>query len=109
MVPDTITLGDLIRLRVREEVARYNAGIVGRPSPLVRRPGDGSQAGVTVRRRGSQKCNWEREAERALACFASNAYFVMVAGQQVTDLDELINCDDSASVVFIPLVPLVGG
>jgi hypothetical protein len=108
VVPDNITMRDLIRLRVREEVARHNAGDDRSGTPLL--GGAHSRHHRTVgRTRRRQRLNWEEEADRAVAGFTTNAYFVLIAGRQVTDLDELISCDDSLSVVFVQLVPLAGG
>jgi hypothetical protein len=91
-LPDEITARELVRLRVREEVARSNA------SPLVRpaRPGAG-------------RVDWEAQAEVACASFAGNGFVLIVGERQVEDLDEVIDLRWTPSVSFIRLVPLVGG
>jgi hypothetical protein len=83
-LPDTVTARELIRLRVREEVARLNAAEGGR-------------------------IDWESEAAAACTSFTRNG-FVMLAGEhQVEDLDELIDLRRGDAIAFIRLVPLAGG
>jgi hypothetical protein len=61
-VPDVITLRDLIRLRVREEVARYNAQPAERFRGLVR-PRDAEEDLNGYRMLGSRRIDWERQAD----------------------------------------------
>src|SRR5262245_1796002 len=85
-VPSPITLGELIRLRVREEVARHNA----RPSwfdGLVR-PKDAEVAMNGYEQRKPRRLDWERQAEIAIEAFRRNGFFVFVEDRQVDDLDE---------------------
>ncbi|GAA0558510.1 hypothetical protein GCM10010172_46910 [Paractinoplanes ferrugineus] len=99
-LPDRITARELVRLRVREEVARRDAGPARRDTfrGLVR-PADGSRS----------RLDWVTQAEIACAGFASNA-FVMIAGdRQVADLDEVIDLERAHAVSFLRLTPLVGG
>jgi len=107
-VPDRITLRDLIRLRVREEVARYNLA-PGREFIGLVQP-DGSVLG-----RGGyempapRRIEWERQADIALESFMRNGFFVMVNGKQETELDREIVLTQMLDVGFIKLTPLVGG
>lgn len=82
-VPNPVTLRELIRHRVREEVARHNAG---------------------PRRR-----DWQAQAAVALDSFQRNGFFVFVGDRQVTDLDEELTLAETDEVSFVRLVPLVGG
>jgi hypothetical protein len=107
-VPERITLRDLIRLRVREEVARYNLAPGGEFAGLVQP--DGS----TVGRKGyimpaPRRLDWERQADIALDSFLRNGFFVMVDGRQETELDHEIVLSATLDVGFIKLTPLVGG
>lgn len=45
----------------------------------------------------------------ALEGFRTNAFFLIVDGRQVTDLDEEIPFRTTSQVVFLRLLPLVGG
>jgi hypothetical protein len=107
-VPNPVLLRDLIRHRVREEVARFNAS----PSPhfngLVQ-PTDSESTlnGYALRR--PRRLDPEAQAEAALTAFTRNGFFVFVADRQVDDLGEELTLADTDVVSFVRLVPLVGG
>jgi hypothetical protein len=107
-VPSPITLGELIRFRVREEVARHNA----RPSRwfdgLVR-PKDAEAAMNGYERRKPRWLDWEKQAEIAIEAFRRNGFFVFVGDRQVDDLDAELSLAAADRVSFVRLVPLVGG
>jgi hypothetical protein len=44
-----------------------------------------------------------------LEAFTKNGFFVLVAGRQVADLDEVVDLSAASDVSFVRLVPLVGG
>lgn len=107
-VPDRVTLRDLIRLRVREEVARYNL------APGLEFVGLVQPDGATPGRHGYQmpaprRIEWERQADIAIDSFLRNGFFVMVNGRQETDLEHEIALGSDLDVGFIKLTPLVGG
>lgn len=107
-VPSPVLLRDLIRYRVREEVARFNS----RPGPhfngLVQ-PADSELTlnGYALRR--PRQLDWEAQAESALQAFGHNGFFVFVGDRQVDDLDEELALAETDVVSFVRLVPLVGG
>jgi hypothetical protein len=107
-VPDAVTLRELIRHRVREEVARYNARPGARFDGLVR-PTDakGTADGYELRR--PHQLDWPAQAAAALDSFQHNGFFVFVGDRQVTDLDEELTLAETDEVSFVRLVPLVGG
>lgn len=97
-LPDEITARELLRLRVRDQVARFNSGsaaafrgLVGRVQP------------------GPAKLEWVEQADVACAAFAGNAFIMLAGDHQIDDLDELIDLRRDTAVAFIRLVPLVGG
>jgi hypothetical protein len=107
-VPERITLRDLIRLRVREEVARYNLKPATWFKGLVQPEGStASVAGWELPK--PRRIDWERQAEIAIASFLRNGFFVLVNGKQETDLDALIALTATLDVGFVKLTPLVGG
>ena len=77
-----ITLRDLIRTRVREELARA-------PEP-----------------RGRE---WEEHADRAIEAFGRNGFFVLVDDRQASELDAPLDLTADSDIRFVRLVPLVGG
>jgi hypothetical protein len=107
-MPDRITLEDLIRVRVREEVARYNlkpglefAGLV--------QPEGATQTRTGYRLPAPRRISWEVQADIAIHSFLRNGFFVMVDGKQETDLQHPILLTPDLDVAFIRLTPLVGG
>lgn len=107
-VPNPVLLRELIRHRVREEVARFNA----RPSPYFNglvQPTDSEFTlnGYALRR--PRTLDPEVQAEAALTAFTRNGFFVFVADRQVDDLDAELTLADTDVVSFVRLVPLVGG
>ncbi|GGT99603.1 MULTISPECIES: hypothetical protein [Actinomadura] len=107
-LPDRMTVRELIRLRVREEVARHNARPSDRFHGLVRP--DGAEAELNgYRLREPRRLDWERQADIAERAFLGNGFFVLAADRQVEDLDEEIDLTGDPDLVFIRLVPLAGG
>ncbi|MFA1545377.1 hypothetical protein [Actinomadura chokoriensis] len=108
VLPERMTVRELVRLRVREEVARHNARPAERFNGLVRP--DGAEAELNCYRlREPRRLDWERQAEIAERAFLGNGFFVLAGDRQVEDLDEEIDLAACPDLVFIKLVPLVGG
>lgn len=107
-LPEHLTVRELIRLRVREEVARHNDRPGDRFNGLVR-PDDAEAELNGYRLRESRRIDWERQAEIAERAFLSNGFFVLAGGRQVEDLDEVVDLTADPGLVFIKLVALVGG
>jgi len=107
-VPDTITVRELVRLRVREEVARYNAAPTGYFAGLVR-PDEADPSGSGYRLRSARTLDWEKQADVACRAFDRNGFFVLVGDRQVEELDDIVDLTTAADVAFVKLVPLVGG
>ncbi|QKG20641.1 hypothetical protein [Actinomadura verrucosospora] len=107
-LPARMTVRELIRLRVREEVARFNAGPSTRFNGLVR-PDDAEAELNGYRMRDRRTLDWERQAEIAERAFLRNGFFVLAGDRQVEDLDEEIDLTGDPDLVFVKLVPLVGG
>jgi hypothetical protein len=107
-VPSPVTLRELIRFRVREEVARYNANPAPRFNGLVQPvDAEASLNGYELTR--PRRLDWEKQAATALEAFERNGFFVFVDDRQVDDLDEELTLADTEVVSFVRLVPLVGG
>jgi hypothetical protein len=102
------TLRDLIRTRVREEVARYNAAPTERFNGLVR-PG-GAEEGINgYRLARPRRLDWEEQARVAEDAFLRNGFFVLVGDRQVEALDEELELTADTEIRFFRLTPLVGG
>ncbi|WP_119726798.1 hypothetical protein [Thermomonospora amylolytica] len=100
-LPARMTLRELIRLRVREEVACHNADPSRAFTGLVR-PRDAVPG-------GRRFVDWEKQADLAERAFESNGFFVLSADRQLEDLDEEVDLTTDPELTFIKLVPLVGG
>jgi hypothetical protein len=107
-VPDRIRLRDLIRYRVREEVARYNAAPAGCFTGLVQ-PIGSEQTLAGYRLSQPRRLDWQAQADAAVAAFRRNGFFVFVGDRQVDDLDEELSLAEADVVSFVRLVPLAGG
>ncbi|MCK2238738.1 MULTISPECIES: hypothetical protein [unclassified Crossiella] len=107
-VPSPITLRELIRFRVREEVARHNARPAARFAGLVT-PSAAETALNGYRSRRPRRLDWEAAADTAVRAFGRNGFFVFVGDRQVGDLDEPLTLTEADEVSFVRLVPLVGG
>lgn len=72
------TLRDLIRTRIREEVARYNSSPGEWFNGLVR-PTDAEEDANGYRLRKPRRLDWERQAQVAEEAFGRNGFFVISA------------------------------
>ncbi len=112
LLSSTITLRELIRRRVYEEVQEYHAAP---PSAVFRglvTPSDTETAlngPKPVMRAVKRRIDWEVQYERALQAFTGNGFFVLVGDRQVESLDEELELKVNIEVSFLKLVPLVGG
>ena len=102
----TLTLRELIRLRVQQEVARFNAmereefhGLIQSEEP------ERILNGVRIR----PLPNWEKQFAKAITAFKGNGFLVLIDDRQITDLDETIHLTAQSRITFLKLVPLVGG
>lgn len=109
-VCSSITLRDLIRTRVREEVARHNAASAGTGffRGLVMPDGAAPAPGGFLMPK-PRRIDWEQQADKAMDAFGRNGFFVLVGGRQVTDSDESLELTPDTDIRFIRLVQLVGG
>jgi hypothetical protein len=107
-LPERITVRDLIRTRVREEVARYNLKPVEQYRGLIT-PTDAEATLNGSRLRRPRRLDWEAQAAVAERAFQGNGFFLLVNGRQATELDQEIDLVGANDVAFVRLLPLVGG
>ncbi len=107
-LPESMTVRELVRLRVREEVARFNATPSHHFRGLVQ-PDDAEIELNGYRLRTPRRLDWERQADIAERAFVRNGYVVLVGDRQVDDLEEMVDLSADPELVFLKLVPLVGG
>jgi hypothetical protein len=104
----TLTVRDLIALRVRAEVRRYNNEHGDRFYGLIQ-PSDLEQMlnGPAVRR--FRPIDADRQVEVAVKAFRDGRFLMLLPDRQAEDLDEVVELNDGDEVGFLRLVPLVGG
>ncbi len=105
---EQISLRELLRNRVFEEVQLYNLSQPTHFKGLVQ-PTDTEVSLNGFRMRQPRKIQWEQQYQRAIEAFESNGFMVIVDDHQVDDLDEMIHIRPETQVSFLKLVPLVGG
>lgn len=107
-LPDRISARELLRLRVREEVARFNATTIDVFRGLVR-PTDAREMIRGYMVAPGRRLDWVQQADAACAAFSRNGFIMLAGGRQIDDLDEAVDLAVDPQVAFIKLVPLVGG
>ena len=107
-LPERISARELVRLRVREEVARHNAAPSHHFHGLVK-PSDAETELNGYRMRTARRLDWEKQADAAEAAFARNGFLLLVGDRQIEDLDQEIDLTVDPVMSFVKLVPLVGG
>ncbi len=108
ILSETMTLRELIRRRVYQEVAEYNARQSGYFQGLVQ-PTHAERTLNGYRLRTPRRLDWEAQCAKAIEAFARRGYIVLVNDKQVAELDAPVRLGAGAEVTFLRLVPLVGG
>lgn len=105
---ERITLRELIRSRVYQEVKEYNAKHPEFFRGLVR-PTDAEQTLSGFRVKNGRHIDWQKQFQKALDAFQGNGVIILVDDHQTENLDEEITITSKTQVTFLKLVPLVGG
>jgi hypothetical protein len=101
---ERVTVRELIRSRIYQEVTEHNARTNLVRSVLFRR------APVEEKLNGPErKVDWEAQFEKALQAFEGNGFLLFAGDRQLIELDEEIELRHDTEVTFLRLVPLVGG
>jgi len=105
---EQITVRELIRERVYQEVKDYNARKSDVFHGLVQ-PTDAEQTLNGFRMRQWRMIDWQPQFEKACEAFEANRVLILVDNRQAESLDERITLTSATAVSFLKLVPLVGG
>jgi hypothetical protein len=111
VLTESITVRELIRSRVYQEVQDFNrrqAEGVADFKGLVT-PSDAQKTQDGFRLRTKRDIDWNDQFEKACDAFGRNGFFVLVDDHQAESLDEPITLRHDTAVSFVRLVPLVGG
>ena len=105
---ERLPLREVIRRRVFQEVAEYNAASGEVFRGLVQ-PTDAERLLNGYRVKQGRRLDPEQQCRAALEAFGRNGFLVLVGDRQIEDLDTEIELLAGVEVAFLKLVPLVGG
>ena len=105
---ERLTVRELIRSRVWQEVHEYNADADGLFRGLVR-PSDAEQELNGYRLRRGRHVDFDRQLEAALQAFERGQVLLLIDERQVEGLDDEVVLSPRSEVSFLRLVPLAGG
>jgi hypothetical protein len=108
LLEEKLSLRELIRRRIYQEVTEYNVRQSGFFSGLVQ-PTAPEQMLNSREKRSPHPIDWEAQYAHAIASFARRGFLVLVDNRQVADLDAVVELHPGTRVTFFKLVPLVGG
>lgn len=106
---ETITVRELIRERVYQEVQDFNRAKDQSHFKGLVQPTDAEASlnGYTLKKR--REIDWKAQFERACDAYTKNRVLVLIGDRQTESLDETITITRGVDVTFLKLVPLVGG
>ncbi len=105
---ERITVRELIRIRVYQEVCDYNRSQPEYFRGLVQ-PTEAEMTLNGFKVRQGRGINPEKQFESAIESFYRNGFLVLVNDRQVDELEEEIEVRPETRVTFLKLVPLAGG
>jgi hypothetical protein len=105
---ERITVRELIRSRVYQEVQDYNLRQPERFKGLVQ-PTDTEATPNGFKMKKPRQIDWKAQFEKALEAFEANRVLILVNERQVESLEEEIIVGPGTSVSFLKLTMLVGG
>lgn len=108
VLTERITVRELIRSRVYQEVQDYNR----RQPPVFHglvQPTDAERHLNGYRLKKPRQLDWKRQFEKAVEAFEGNQVLVLVDNKQAESLEEEIVIRPETRVSFLRLTPLVGG
>ena len=105
---ETVSVRELIRARVFQEVEEYNSKTPETFRMLVQ-PGEAERTLNGFKFSKPRQVDSQAQFEKAIEAFEGNGFLVLVDDRQVDNLDDEIALHPETSVSFLKLVPLVGG
>ncbi len=110
---ESITVREIIRERVYQEVDDYNRAMQNKATPSRYRglvsPTELEEHLNGERPATSRKADWKKQFALACEAYERNGILVLVGDRQTTALDETITIARGIDVTFLRLVMLVGG
>jgi hypothetical protein len=111
LAAEEVTVRELIRARVHQEVREHNAKTVTGPTRFfgLVQPTDTERELNGYRMRRPRLIDAERQTAVALSAFERGQILLLVDDRQVDELDVRVTLREGSVVTFLKLVPLVGG
>jgi hypothetical protein len=106
---ERVTARELLRDYVYQEVVEHNARQRSQTQPALVEPSALERLLNGARPAQPQLLDWQAQYTRALRAFERNGFLLLVDDRQILELDEEIELRAGAEVVFLKLVPLMGG
>ena len=105
-----ITVRELIRQRVYQEVQDFNLNVAKQPvfRGLVQ-PTDAEQTLNGYKLKSRRQIDWQRQFDKAVEAFEAGQILVLVNDRQAESLEEEITITPESEASFLRLVLLVGG
>jgi len=108
LLTETITVGELIRSRVYQEVKDYNLRQPREFRGLVQPTGaEPTPSGYRLEQ--SRQIDWKEQYEKSIAAFQAGQILILVDDRQAESLDQEITVGSDTDVAFLRLTMLVGG
>lgn len=105
---EELTVRELIRARIYQEVQDYNSQTTELFRGLVE-PTEAERVLNGFKLQAPRKIDWKEQFQRALESFDRNGFFILVGDRQAESLDEEFRVKVDTEITFIKLLPLVGG
>lgn len=109
---ERITVRELIRSRVFQEVKDYNVRQQQHPSEEFRglvQPNDAEKTLNGFRLKKPRQIDWQQQFHRAIEAFENNQILILINDRQAGTLEEQIEVGTDTTVSFLRLTMLVGG
>lgn len=109
-LPGAVTVGELLRIRVRDDVARYNAD----PGPVFRglvQPADSVRHSDGHHMRMPRTLDADHLVSAAEQAVAAGLLWFTIGGEAITDMDHRIDPDEHDEIIAVlrrPIVARVG-
>jgi hypothetical protein len=109
---ERITVKDLVRERVRQEVQYFNRKCGEEFQGLVQPTGAEvvlNGRTTAFRMQKHRRLDVDEQVQRALEGFTNNSYFILINDNQAESLDQEFSISPQTCISFVKLTPLVGG
>jgi hypothetical protein len=110
---ERMSVRDLIRERVYQEVQDFNRGKSGGAFQGLVQPGEAERVlngtRTDYRPHASPQLDWKAQFEAACDAFESRQFLLIVDARQAESLDQVVEVSPGSEISFLKLTPLVGG